>query len=171
MLKKGVMALIIVVAISTIIIGVFAISNNNNPSNIHSNLLAPLNTSSANSNLAPANGNSNPNRGVNTNNVLYSDIKTNNKNIPESDSVKSTSKLNTIHHLSGVTIISPTQAQKIAAKFIEQSGATPGTPDLVSKGGKKVYVVPVMLNNNNVGEIDLNAQDGSNLGGAGGVKN
>ena len=53
------MALFIVVAISAIIIGAFAISNNKNSSNnIASNQLTPLNTplnnaSSANSNISP----------------------------------------------------------------------------------------------------------------------
>jgi flagellar basal body-associated protein FliL len=65
--------------------------------------------------------------------------------------------------------ISPAEAQKIAAKYIEQAGATPGTPDLVSQDGKKVYIVPVILNNTTVGEIDIDAKTGKNLGGAGGA--
>jgi uncharacterized membrane protein YkoI len=191
MFKKGVMALFIIVAISAIIIGAFAISNNKNTSNgITSNQLTPLNTplnntSAVKSNVAPANANntvpsvSNPvNNGkistagtVNTaNGVVSHNTNNNNKNIPETDSVGSTSKHATTYHLSSVTIISPAQAQEIAAKYIEQAGATPGTPDLISEDGKQVYIVPVIMNNTNVGEIDIDAQDGSNLGGAGGVK-
>ena len=194
MLKKGVMALFIIVAISAIIIGAFAISNNKNSSNnIASNQLTPLNTplnnaSSANSNVSPVNSNnsvptigSSVNKGVtsngkvnmqdtvNTNGIISPFTNYNNKNIPDSDSVRSTSNPKT-NHLSSVTVISPAEAQQIAAKYIEQAGATPGSPNLVSQNGKKVYIVPVMLNNTNVGEIDINAQDGSNLGGAGGVK-
>ena len=184
MLKKGVMALFIVVAMSSIIIGAFAISINKNPSNnIASNQPTPLNmplnnTSSANSIVPPTNGNSSvPNVGDSVNNGKSSDTNgvvspntiTDNKNVPEIDSVRYTSKHNT-NHLSSVNIISQAEAQKIAAKYIEQAGATPGTPDLVSQDGKKVYIVPVILNNTIMGEIDIDAQDGSNLGGAGGVK-
>jgi hypothetical protein len=191
MFRKGVMALFIVVATSAIIIGAFAISNiNNSSNNIPSNQLTPLNTplnntSSANSNIAPANGNSsvpsvsnsvnngklsNTNGKVNTNRIVSLTTGTNNKNVPGSDSIGSNFKNNPTNHLSSVTIISPAEAQKIAAKYIEQAGATPGTPSLISQDGKKVYVVPVIIDNVNVGEIDVDAQSGSNLGGAGGVK-
>lgn len=191
MFRKGVMALFIVVAISAIIIGAFAISNNKNSSNnIPSNQLTPLNTplnntSSANSNISPANGSnsvptvnnsvnngklSNTNGKANTNRIVSPTTGTNNKNVPQSDSLGSKFKNNPIYPLSSVTIISPAEAQEIAAKYIEQAGATPGTPNLISQDGKKVYVVPVILNNTNVGEIDIDAQSGSNLGGAGGVK-
>lgn len=61
--------------------------------------------------------------------------------------------------------ISPAEAQKIAQKYIEEPGATTGTPTL----SNNVYTVPVMLNGTNVGEIDINAITGKNVGGAGGV--
>ncbi len=193
MFKKGVMALFIIVAISAIIIGAFAISNNKNSSNgITSNQLTPLNTplnntSAAKSNLQPANTNNlvptvnnpvnngktaNTNGKINTADTgnIANGVVSHNKNNPESDSVGSTFKHGTTYHLSSVTLISPAKAQEIAAQYIEQAGAIPGTPDLITQDGKKVYVVPVMLNNINVGEIDIDAQDGSNLGGAGGVK-
>lgn len=48
------------------------------------------------------------------------------------------------------------------------SNATAGTPSLVKQDNKMVYVVPVIDNGNNVGEIDIDAQTGANLGGAGG---
>ena len=65
--------------------------------------------------------------------------------------------------------ISSEEAQQIAQKFIEQPGATAGTPQLTEMDGKSVYVVPVMIDGKSVGEIDIDAQTGENLGGAGGV--
>ena len=167
MLKKGVVALFVVVTMSAIIIGAFAISINKNPSNnIGSNQLTPLstplnNTSSANSNGTVPNVDDSVNNGKtsNTNGVVSPNTKTDNKNVPAIDSVRFTSEHNA-NHLSSVNIISPAEAQKIAAQYIEQAGATPGTPDLVSQDGKKVYIVPVMLNNTIMGEIDIDAQDG-----------
>jgi uncharacterized membrane protein YkoI len=66
-------------------------------------------------------------------------------------------------------VISSVEAQKIANTYIEQAGATAGTPQLVNQDGKKVYVVPVIYNGKNAGEIDIDALTGQNLGGAGGV--
>ena len=66
--------------------------------------------------------------------------------------------------------ISPTEAQEIATKFIEASGVTAGTPKLVNQSGTLVYIVPLIdSNNTTVGEIDINAKTGKNLGGAGGA--
>ncbi len=67
------------------------------------------------------------------------------------------------------TKISSEQAQEIAQKFIEQPGATAGTPQLTEIDGKSIYVVPVMVDGKSVGEIEIDAQTGENLGGAGGV--
>ncbi len=64
--------------------------------------------------------------------------------------------------------ISSEEAKKIATKYIEVAGATPGTPKLVNQDNKMVYIVPVMVNGENVGEIDIDAETGANLGGAGG---
>ena len=64
--------------------------------------------------------------------------------------------------------ISSEEAKKIATKYIEVSGATAGTPKLVNQDNKMVYIVPVMVNGENVGEIDIDAETGANLGGAGG---
>lgn len=66
------------------------------------------------------------------------------------------------------TTITPTEAQKIAKTFIEVSGATAGTPKLVNQG-TLMYIVPVINNNTVVGEIDIDAKTGKNLGGAGGA--
>lgn len=67
------------------------------------------------------------------------------------------------------SIISASEAQSIAQKYIEEPGATAGTPDLVEKNGQKIYIVPVILNGQTVGEIHIDAITGNNVGGAGGV--
>lgn len=75
-----------------------------------------------------------------------------------SDTTKTTTK----------TAISSAEAMKIANGYIQVSTATAGTPSLVNQDNKMVYIVPVMDNGTNVGEIDIDAQTGANLGGAGG---
>lgn len=65
--------------------------------------------------------------------------------------------------------ISSAEAKKIAQKYIEEPGATAGTPKLSKIGGKYVYTVPVIENGKNVGEIDIDALTGKNVGGAGGA--
>jgi non-ribosomal peptide synthetase component E (peptide arylation enzyme) len=66
--------------------------------------------------------------------------------------------------------ISPAAAQKLATKYIETSGVTAGTPKLITQGSTQVYVVPLIdANNTTVGEIDIDAKTGKNLGGAGGA--
>lgn len=65
--------------------------------------------------------------------------------------------------------ISAAKAQEIAQKYIEEPGAKAGTPELNNVDGKNVYTVPVMLNGEQVGEIEIDAQTGENLGGAGGA--
>ena len=87
--------------------------------------------------------------------------------------VKTTSKNSTSNTktLTGntPTMISPSEAQKIANTYINSSGAAAGTPELINQSGKLVYIVPVIDNGANVGEIDIDAQNGQNLGGAGGA--
>lgn len=67
------------------------------------------------------------------------------------------------------TEISASKAQEIAQKYIEEPGVKAGTPQLVNLNGKKVYAVPVIDNGAQVGEIEIDAQTGENLGGAGGA--
>jgi len=68
------------------------------------------------------------------------------------------------------THISPAEAKKIAMNYIEVSGATAGTPKLQNQDGTLVYIVPVIdKNNKTLGEIDIDAKTGKNLGGAGGA--
>ncbi|BDZ69796.1 PepSY domain-containing protein [Methanobacterium petrolearium] len=65
--------------------------------------------------------------------------------------------------------ITSTEAQQIAEKYIKEVGATVGIPKLEEIDGEMVYIVPVVINGTNVGEIDINAMTGENMGGAGGV--
>ncbi len=65
--------------------------------------------------------------------------------------------------------ISSSEAKAIAQKSIIQEGATAGTPNLINSDGKKIYVVPIIMNGNQVGEIYIDSQTGKNLGGAGGA--
>ena len=66
-------------------------------------------------------------------------------------------------------IISPAEAQEIAGKFIKEPGATVGIPKWDESDGEMVYIVPVLINGTNVGEITINALTGENIGGGGGV--
>ncbi|HTX61047.1 MAG TPA: PepSY domain-containing protein [Methanobacterium sp.] len=70
---------------------------------------------------------------------------------------------------SGKNMISASEAQNIAQTYIEEPGATAGTPRLVEIDGQMVYVVPVIMNSNTVGQIEIDAYTGKNVGGAGGV--
>lgn len=65
--------------------------------------------------------------------------------------------------------ISATKAKSIAQKYIEQPGATAGTPKLTTMDGTQVYIVPVIYNDKQAGEIWIDAQTGKNVGGAGGA--
>ena len=66
-------------------------------------------------------------------------------------------------------LLTPMEAKLISEKYILETGVTAGNPELVTENGKKVYVVPVIENKTNVGEIDIDAHTGKNLGGAGGA--
>lgn len=81
------------------------------------------------------------------------------------------SSVTTKKHRSTSHVLSVSTVKKIAKKFIKQRGATPGTPKLVKYNGKRVYIVPIIQNRIKVGEIDIDAKNGKNLGGAGGAPN
>ena len=70
---------------------------------------------------------------------------------------------------SGKTMINATEAQHIAKTFIEAENATAGTPHLVEIDGQMIYVVPVIMDGKTVGQIEIDAYTGNNVGGAGGV--
>jgi len=66
--------------------------------------------------------------------------------------------------------ISANEAKSIVQNnYIQQKGATAGTPKLMTMSGEKVYVVPVIMNGKQVGEIWIDAQTGKDVGGAGGA--
>ena len=65
--------------------------------------------------------------------------------------------------------ISASEAKSIASKSILQEGATAGTPKLTNNGNTKAYLVPVMMNGQQVGAIYIDANTGKNLGGEGGA--
>ena len=67
------------------------------------------------------------------------------------------------------TKITSAEAQKKAQNYIDVQGATAGTPKLIKTNGQYIYAVPVISNGTNVGEIDINAITGKNVGGAGGA--
>ena len=88
---------------------------------------------------------------------------------PTTDKVSVNVKNTTSNTNNQQTNISPAAAEKIALKYIDISGATAGTPKLVKQDGNLVYIVPVINNGKNVGEIYIDANTGKNLGGAGGA--
>jgi hypothetical protein len=65
--------------------------------------------------------------------------------------------------------VTSSEAKIIAQRYIEEPGASAGEPVLKDLNGKQTYVVPVMMNGDQVGEIYIDPQTGENLGGAGGV--
>jgi len=63
---------------------------------------------------------------------------------------------------SGVNVkVSPTEAQTIAQNHNLQTDTITGTPKLVTLDGKQLYYVPIFdKNNNQIGEIYVDAQTG-----------
>jgi uncharacterized membrane protein YkoI len=94
---------------------------------------------------------------------------TNNSDQEQSLSGDSGTSDNSGSDITNETKISSAEAQKIAQKYIEQPGASAGTPKLIKTNGQYVYAVPVIDNGTTVGEIDINALTGKNVGGAGGA--
>lgn len=67
------------------------------------------------------------------------------------------------------SIKSPEEAKAIAQQYVNEPGVTAGTPVLNTVNGRQIYVVPLYKNGQAVGEIELDAKTGENLGGAGGA--
>lgn len=65
--------------------------------------------------------------------------------------------------------ILPEEAKSLAQKYIEEPEEEAGTPELKNLSGKRIYVVPIILNNKIVGEIYIDQNTGKNIGGAGGA--
>ncbi|MGZ7069865.1 MAG: PepSY domain-containing protein [Methanobacterium sp.] len=103
-------------------------------------------------------GTGNNNEGNSTYNSSIQEKQQTNQNGSNDTNPKTTEK----------TIISATEAQEIGQNYIKAPGAKAGTPKLVTMNGNEVYVVPVIDNGQTVGEIDIDAQTGKNVGGAGG---
>jgi uncharacterized membrane protein YkoI len=103
-------------------------------------------------------GNGNNTTNITTQGTQQTQINNTTQNLNSAKSTQTTTKV----------AISSAKAMKIANSYIEVSNATAGTPSLVKQDNKLVYIVPVIDNGSNVGEIDIDAQTGANLGGAGG---
>jgi uncharacterized membrane protein YkoI len=84
-------------------------------------------------------------------------------------SVSSNSKSSSSSSSSSNVKVSASEAKSIASKYILQQGATAGTPKLITSNGKQVYLVPIIMNGGQVGEIYIDPNTGANLGGAGGA--
>jgi hypothetical protein len=67
--------------------------------------------------------------------------------------------------------VTSAQAKIIAQKNIMDASASAGTPKLVDLDGKSVYNVPIIVDNNSVGYIVVDAQTGAIIEGAGGAPN
>jgi uncharacterized membrane protein YkoI len=94
---------------------------------------------------------------------------TNNTNT-DNQTVQQDTTGNTTSNSTGANV-SAADAKKIAKKYIQQPGATAGEPTLINTDGKSTYMVPVMLNGNQIGEVIVDAQTGEFVDGAGGVAN
>jgi uncharacterized membrane protein YkoI len=106
----------------------------------------------------------------NTNQTPAQNLTNNNSNTTNTPTPTTTSTTNNSKNTgSGQNLISNTEAQSIAQTYIIQPNAKAGTPILKEINGEQIYTVPVILNGNNVGEIDIDAQTGKNVGGAGGA--
>lgn len=144
MFGRAVLLFTIFIALSGVLIVAFAISDVNTSKQVNQPLYQPV---------------SNPISGQTSGNNLNQPSK-------HTVSVSSNKKTkSTVHILSSLT------AKLLAKKFIKQPGAIPGTPKLVKYNNKRVYIVPVIQNRIKVGEIDIDAKNGKNLGGAGGAPN
>jgi len=97
-------------------------------------------------------------------------ITNNNTTTPNNTTTTTTVATNNSQNTeSSQNLISSAEAQSIAQTYIIQPNAQAGTPILKEINGEQIYTVPVILNGNNVGEIDIDAQTGKNVGGAGGA--
>lgn len=61
------------------------------------------------------------------------------------------------------SIISSSQAMAIANSYIEEPSATAGTPRLVDNGGRRIYIVPVVMDGSTVGQIEIDARTGQHI--------
>ncbi|MGA2676770.1 MAG: PepSY domain-containing protein [Methanobacterium sp.] len=104
-----------------------------------------------------------------TNQTPTQNITNNNTTTPNNTTTTTVATNNSQNTESSQNLISSAEAQSIAQTYIIQPNAQAGTPILKEINGEQIYTVPVILNGNNVGEIDIDAQTGKNVGGAGGA--
>ena len=104
-----------------------------------------------------------------TNQTPTQNITNNNTTTPNNTTTTTVATNNSQNTESSQNLISSAEAQSIAQTYIIQPNAKAGTPILKEIDGEQIYTVPVILNGNNVGEIDIDAQTGKNVGGAGGA--
>jgi len=133
MIKKSIIAIVVVLAAAAL---VFGASGNHNPTN-------PTNTSNQ----------------TQQSSITGNSESQSNNSVSNNKGTDNTAKLN----------ITSAKAKETAQKYIDVQGATAGTPKLIKTNGQYIYVVPVIDNGTNVGEIDIDATSGDNVGGAGGA--
>ena len=146
MYKKTMIVLFIIVTLSSILITAFAFTGNDPSSN--QQLTTSIGQNVNNDNKLPGMGDAG-----------YSIVSKNTNTVHKS----------VLQGLKVPVFISPQNARKIALKYIEEPGASPGKPVLVKEDGKRVYIVPVIEDKKRVGEIHLDARNGKNIGGCGGA--
>ncbi len=104
--------------------------------------------------------------------VIVSGCTTNNnktQNNTQNISNQSNNHSNTTNTTNNTKVMSAEEAKKIAQQYVNEPGVTAGTPVLNTVNGRQIYVVPLYKNEQAVGEIELDAITGENLGGAGGA--
>jgi hypothetical protein len=88
----------------------------------------------------------------------------------QSDSQSSSSGSTSSQSGSSVKVTSA-QAKIYAQASIQEPSASAGTPKLLTLDGKQVYNVPIIVNNQSVGYLVVDAQTGAIIEGAGGAPN
>jgi len=94
---------------------------------------------------------------------------TNNSTTNTDNDISDQTSDNTASNPTDEGIISAEEAKAIAQEFVEEPGVTAETPTLTTVDGRQIYVVPLYQNGEVVGEIEIDAVTGENLGGAGGA--
>ena len=116
------------------------------------------------------------NNSSNSQNQINSDINGSNKPINQQKSTSlqnndnsNDQNKNTKQEPRSKDNIKNSDSQSIASKYIEEPNAVAGKPKRVNIGGKSTDVVPVLLDDKQVGEIHIDPKTGENVGGAGGA--
>lgn len=102
--------------------------------------------------------------------VVISGCTTSTNNTPnKTQNISNQSNNSTNNTNSADNLISAEKAKSIAQQYVKEPNVTAGTPSLNTINGKQVYIVPLYQNGQKVGEIEIDAVTGKNLGGAGGA--